>query len=131
MAVNLIAAAGVDRAFEVLASSFAQFQFDAEAVHIAEQARAVARKSAEEAEGASCDRGDFLAYYELTQSLAQAERRAQKRRKAPGATRPAAPSPSCASATWCGSRAASGSAGRCSCAGPATPRPAMTRAGRS
>ncbi|WP_199042455.1 DEAD/DEAH box helicase [Glycomyces salinus] len=81
MAVNLIAAAGVDRAFEVLASSFAQFQFDAEAVHIAEQARAMARKSAEEAEGAACDRGDFLAYYELTQSLAQAERRAQKRRK--------------------------------------------------
>ncbi|MCH7231534.1 DEAD/DEAH box helicase [Glycomyces sp. L485] len=81
MAVNLIGAAGVDRAQEVLASSFAQFQSDTEAVHIAEQARAVGRKAAESAEAAACDFGDFLEYYELTQRLAHAERGAQKRRK--------------------------------------------------
>ncbi|GAB3234055.1 DEAD/DEAH box helicase [Glycomyces halotolerans] len=81
MAVNLIGAAGVDRAFEVLASSFAQFQSDTEAVHIAEQARAVGRKAAESAEAARCDQGDFLEYYELTQRLSKAERGAQKRRK--------------------------------------------------
>ncbi|MEV3936132.1 DEAD/DEAH box helicase [Glycomyces sp. NPDC049804] len=81
MAVNLIGAAGVERAQEVLASSFAQFQSDAEAVHIAEQARTLNRRAAEAAEGAECHLGDFLAYYDLTQQLAHAERGAQKRRK--------------------------------------------------
>jgi ATP-dependent RNA helicase HelY len=81
MAVNLIGAAGVERAQEVLASSFAQFQSDAEAVHIAEQARSLGRRAAEAAEGATCDKGDFLAYYEITQQLSHAEKSAQKRRK--------------------------------------------------
>jgi ATP-dependent RNA helicase HelY len=81
MAVNLIGAAGVDRASEVLASSFAQFQSDADAVRLAEQARAAARRAAEAAEAAACDFGDFLEYYELTRQLSHAERRAQKRRR--------------------------------------------------
>ncbi|THV33396.1 DEAD/DEAH box helicase [Glycomyces buryatensis] len=81
MSVNLINAAGVARAEEVLASSFAQFQSDTEAVHLAEQARALSRKAAESAGAAKCDKGDFLAYFEVTQRLSQAERGAQKRRK--------------------------------------------------
>ncbi|MEU6250711.1 DEAD/DEAH box helicase [Glycomyces sp. NPDC047010] len=81
MAVNLIGAAGVERAQEVLASSFAQFQSDSEAVHIAEQARSLGRRAAEAAKGAECHKGDFLAYYELTHELSQAERANQKRRK--------------------------------------------------
>src|SRR5687767_5355767 len=81
MAVNLIAAAGVERAQEVLASSFAQFQSDSDAVHIAEQARTLGRRAAEAAKGATCHKGDFLAYYELTQQLSHTERGAQKRRK--------------------------------------------------
>ncbi|MFC4337524.1 DEAD/DEAH box helicase [Salininema proteolyticum] len=81
MAVNLISTAGLRRADEVLASSFAQYQSDQHAVHIAEQARALARKSELASQEASCDRGDYLAYYGLTKELSRLEKSNQKRRK--------------------------------------------------
>ncbi|WP_025274587.1 DEAD/DEAH box helicase [Haloglycomyces albus] len=81
MAVNLIATAGLKRADAVLASSFAQYQSDAHAVHIAEKARALGRKVDQEAAGAECEKGDFLSYFELTKELSRLERAAQKKRK--------------------------------------------------
>ena len=81
MAVNLIGTAGRQQAAEVLSSSFAQFQTDAAAVHIAEQARRAKSKADGFAAELKCERGVFLSYYELTQQLARAEKQAQKRNR--------------------------------------------------
>ncbi|QSB06761.1 DEAD/DEAH box helicase [Natronoglycomyces albus] len=81
MAVNLIGTAGRKRAAEVLSSSFAQFQTDAAAVHISEQARRAEAKADAVVADLECDRGDFLSYYELSQELAKAEKQAQKRNR--------------------------------------------------
>ena len=82
MAVNLMSTVGSDRARELLASSFAQFQTDRKVVGLAEQARA-AKRAAEAFDGAvECELGDFDEYFGLRMAVADREKSMSRQRKA-------------------------------------------------
>ncbi len=81
MAVNLVGTVGMDRARELLESSFAQFQADRSVVGLARQVqRNVETMHAYEAE-MSCDLGDFAGYFDIRVAIAERER-AQARQNA-------------------------------------------------
>ncbi|MFD0559264.1 ATP-dependent RNA helicase HelY [Stackebrandtia endophytica] len=82
MAVNLVTTVGSDKARELLASSFAQFQTDRKVVGLAEQAKAAKRAAAEFDAAIECDQGDFEEYFELRIAVVDREKRASRQRKA-------------------------------------------------
>ncbi|MDR2704134.1 MAG: DEAD/DEAH box helicase [Cellulomonadaceae bacterium] len=81
MAVNLVAQVGYDRALSVLETSFAQFQADKSAVHLARQVRGQEQSLAGYREAMACDKGDFLEFLKLRHNLATQQRNAAKASK--------------------------------------------------
>ncbi|WP_203335484.1 DEAD/DEAH box helicase [Nocardioides limicola] len=81
MAVNLVHRFGRERARELLESSFAQFQADKAVVGLARKLRKSDDALDGYAEGASCDRGDFMAYARLRQRIGRAEKQSSQDRR--------------------------------------------------
>ncbi|MFD1505187.1 DEAD/DEAH box helicase [Georgenia yuyongxinii] len=69
MAVNLLGTLALDKAREVLETSFAQFQADRGVVGLARQARRHADAVAQYAEQMRCHLGDFIEYAELRRRI--------------------------------------------------------------
>jgi ATP-dependent RNA helicase HelY len=81
MAVNLVQQVGKERARELLESSFAQFQADRAVVGLARELRRSEEALTGYAEGADCDRGDFMAYAGLRRRLSDLEASHARRRR--------------------------------------------------
>ncbi|NUT35478.1 MAG: DEAD/DEAH box helicase [Hamadaea sp.] len=86
MAVNLVGSVGVDRARDLLESSFAQFQADRSVVGVARQVQRNAETMDQYAREAECHLGDFGAYFALRVAIADREkslvRQSQQHRRA-------------------------------------------------
>ena len=80
MAVNLVGQLGRDRARALLETSFAQFQADRAVVGLAAQVRRQDEALAGYADAASCDKGDFEAYFALRTALSGREADLSRRR---------------------------------------------------
>jgi ATP-dependent RNA helicase HelY len=74
MAVNLVSQVGVDRARDVLETSFAQFQADRGVVGLAKQAQAHADALVGYEQAMTCEQGDFGEYMELRRALSDREK---------------------------------------------------------
>ncbi|HEY8480865.1 MAG TPA: DEAD/DEAH box helicase [Spirillospora sp.] len=85
MAVNLVAAVGIERARTLLEESFAQFQADRAVVGLARQVHKNEEALAGYAEAAECHLGDFMEYAAIRRRLS--EREAELARERAGARR--------------------------------------------
>ena len=74
MAVNLVHSFGRVRARQLLESSFAQFQADKAVVGLARQLRKADEALEGYADAAACDRGDYMEYAGLRNSLSETEK---------------------------------------------------------
>ncbi|HEX3829680.1 MAG TPA: DEAD/DEAH box helicase [Sporichthyaceae bacterium] len=84
MAVNLVGQLGRNRARALLETSFAQFQADRSVVGLAAQIRKQDEGLTGYQEAATCDRGDFEAYYGLRMTLSERETTLAKQRSRDG-----------------------------------------------
>lgn len=87
MAVNLIDLFGVDRARQILESSFAQFQADRAVVGLARQVREAEHSLAGYQKSMECEHGDFAEYSAIRRELSDLEKKNRQDAQAPRAAR--------------------------------------------